>query len=66
MLQELNSREGDGISVTLYWDNGCDRTMLRVVDDRTETDELFDVPALSAADAFDHPFCYLQRDTRCI
>ena len=61
MLQELNTREGDGIAVTLYWDNAFHRTMIRLVDDRTETDETFHVPAFAAADAFDHPFCYLQR-----
>jgi hypothetical protein len=59
MLQELNSRGGDGITVSLYWDNEDHTTMIRLVDDRTETDETFHVPATSAGDAFDHPFCYL-------
>ena len=59
MLQELNRRAGDGITVTLYWDNRFHRTMIRLTDDRTETDETFHVPAFAAVDAFDHPFCYL-------
>jgi hypothetical protein len=58
MLQELNSREGDGITVVLYWDRGLDRTLIRLVDERTDIDETFEVPASSAADAFVHPFCY--------
>ena len=59
MLKELNSRTGDGLSVTLYWDSTFDRTLIRLLDDRTETDEMFQVPAPAAADAFNHPFCYL-------
>jgi hypothetical protein len=60
MLHELNSREGNGITVSLYWDSEDDATIVRIVDDRTETDETFHVPASAAADAFDHPFCYLE------
>ena len=59
MLQELNNREGDGITVTLYWDGELRRTMIRLLDERTATDEMFRVPAFAAADAFDHPFWYL-------
>ena len=58
MLQELNTREGDGITVTLYWDAKAGRTLIRLADDRTELDETFEVPASAAADAFVHPFCY--------
>jgi hypothetical protein len=58
MLKELNSRAGDGITVTLYWDSTFDRTMIRLTDDRTETDETFQVPTFAAADAFEHPFFY--------
>jgi hypothetical protein len=32
--------------------------MIRLTDDRTETDETFQVPAFAAADAFEHPFFY--------
>ncbi len=60
MLQELNSREADGVTVTLYWDDTFGTTTIHVVDDRTETDATFDVPASAAADAFHHPFCYLE------
>jgi hypothetical protein len=60
MLQELNSREGDGIAVSLYWNNEDQTTVIRLIDDRTETDETFRVPAFAAADAFHHPFCYLR------
>jgi hypothetical protein len=58
MLNELNSRTGDGITVTLYWDDELDRTMIHLTDDRTEIDETFVVPPHAAADAFDHPFYY--------
>jgi hypothetical protein len=58
MLKELNRRVGDGITVTLYWDDEFNRTMIRLTDDRTETDETFQVPAAAAGDAFDHPFYY--------
>jgi len=61
MFQELNNREANGISVSLYWDDAFYRTMIRIVDARTATDETFQVPAFAAADAFDHPFCYLHR-----
>jgi len=59
MMQELNTRQGDGITVSLYWNNEDHTTAIRLVDARTEIDETFDVPAFAAADAFDHPFCYL-------
>jgi hypothetical protein len=59
MLKELESRDGDGISVTLLWDSEFHRTMIRLVDYHAETIETFQVPAFAAADAFDHPFYYL-------
>ena len=61
MLHELNTREGDGITVSLYWDNEDDTTIVRLIDGLTETDQTFHVPPHAAADAFDHPFCYLAR-----
>ena len=60
MMQELNSREGDGITVSLYWNSEDQTTVIRLVDDRTATDETFRVPGFAAADAFHHPFCYLR------
>jgi hypothetical protein len=59
MMQELNRRDAEGINVTLYWDNEFHRTMIRLVDYRTETIETFQVPAYAAADAFQHPYYYL-------
>jgi len=59
MLQELDTRAADGITVTLYWDGTFQRTLIRLVDQRSATDETFEVPAPSAADAFEHPFYYL-------
>ena len=58
MLRELDTRRGDGITVTLYWDSTSERTLIRLVDERTETDETFPIPAPTAADAFEHPFYY--------
>jgi hypothetical protein len=58
MLQELDKRAGDGITVTLYWDNQFHRTMIQLVDAKTDTSDLFHVPAYAAADAFAHPFYY--------
>ena len=63
MLEELNRRVGEGIAVTLYWDSVGHRTMIRLVDDRLEIDEVFQVPAREAAEAFEHPFCYLGPST---
>jgi hypothetical protein len=61
MLQELDSRDGDGISVTLLWDNDSRQTLIQLIDDRNATTETFVVAPHSAADAFAHPFCYLTR-----
>lgn len=64
MLQELNSRTGDGIAVTLYWDNTFHRTVIHLVDERTEMDETFQIPPPAAADAIEHPFYYLAASTQ--
>ena len=64
MLHELDTRTGDGITVTLYWDSTSECTTIHLVDERTETDEIFQIPASAAADAFEHPFCYLASGTQ--
>jgi YD repeat-containing protein len=64
MLRELDTRTGDGITVTLYWDSASERTTIHLVDERTETDETFQIPASTAADAFEHPFYYLASSAR--
>ena len=64
MLRELDTRRGDGITVTLYWDSTSERTLIRVIDERTAMDETFQIPGPTAADAFEHPFYYLASSTR--
>jgi YD repeat-containing protein len=59
MLRELDTRAGDGITITLYWDSFSRRTIIHLLDKRTEIDATFQVPHQAAADAFEHPFCYL-------
>jgi hypothetical protein len=57
-FQELDHREGDGISVSLRW-NPCDGSLaVAVVDSRTETCFEFAVAPGRALDAFRHPFAY--------
>ena len=56
--QELDSREGDGITVSLLWRQAGNVISIAVLDERTGEDFEFVVAAESALDAFRHPFAY--------
>jgi hypothetical protein len=56
-LHELDSREGNGLSVALFWSDGDSTVTLRVADAGFPTWTV-NVPRERASDAFAHPFCY--------
>jgi hypothetical protein len=58
MFVELDTRNGDGLTVTLAWDRDTGRTQIAVHDMRSDRLIAFVVPPASAADAFRHPFRY--------
>ena len=58
MFVELDTRRGDGLTVTLEWDRDTGRTQIVVHDMREDGLIAFGVPAASAADALRHPFRY--------
>jgi hypothetical protein len=58
MFVELNTRRGDGLTVTLEWDRDTGRTQIVVHDMRFDELIAFAVPPVRAADAFRHPFRY--------
>jgi hypothetical protein len=55
MFVELDTRHGDGLTVTLEWDRDTGHTQ---IDMRSDGLIAFVVPPVSAADAFRHPFGY--------
>jgi hypothetical protein len=57
--QELDSRESDGISVSLLWYADLDVVAVRVVDRETEEELEVEVAARDALDAFRHPYAYI-------
>lgn len=58
MFVELDTRHGDGLTVTLEWDCDSGQTQIVVLDARSDGLVAFVVPPVSAADAFRHPFRY--------
>jgi carotenoid cleavage dioxygenase-like enzyme len=58
MFVELDTRESDGLIVSLEWDRDTGRTQLVVGDVRAATKITFPVPRARAGDAFRHPFRY--------
>ena len=58
MFVELDTRHGDGLTVTLEWDRATGQTQIVVNDIRAEGPIAFPVAPVSAADAFHHPFRY--------
>ena len=59
MLRELNNRNNDGISVTLFWDDSDNSTVIEIEDIREDSSVSFAVAPENAADAFAHPYAYL-------
>jgi hypothetical protein len=58
MFVELDTRHGDGLTVTLEWDRDSGQTQIVVHDARFDGLLAFGVPAANAAEAFRHPFRY--------
>jgi hypothetical protein len=57
VLTELDHRENDGISVTLWWITPEDQLMVSVHDSKTHEDfTLNDIPKDRAREYFDHPY----------
>jgi hypothetical protein len=56
--KELAHRAGDGIDVSLYWDERTNRVTIRVDDARSDESFELDIEGRSALDAFRHPFAY--------
>ena len=58
MFVELDTRQNDGLAVSLEWDRDTGDTQIVVHDTRTAIDVVFGVPGAKAGDAFRHPFRY--------
>lgn len=58
MFIELDTRRGDGLTVTLEWDRDTGQTQIVIQDIRADAPLAFRVPPADAADAFRHPFRY--------
>ena len=58
MFVELDTRQIDGLTVSLQWNRATGETQVVVYDSRTAIEVAFGVPAARAADAFQHPFRY--------
>jgi hypothetical protein len=59
MFVELDTRQNDGLTVSLEWDGDTGDTQVVVYDKRAAIGVAFGVPGAKAADAFRHPFRYL-------
>jgi hypothetical protein len=58
MFVELDTRRGDGLTVTLEWDRDTGQTQIVLHDIRVDGLIAFEVPPADAADAFRHPYRY--------
>jgi hypothetical protein len=56
--KELAHRAGDGIDVSLYWNERTNRVAVKVYDARSGESFELDVDGRSALDAYRHPFAY--------
>jgi len=57
-MRELDSRDANGIEVTLFWNERTDRVLVSVVEEYSGDRFTFVVDAVNALDAFNHPFAY--------
>ena len=58
MFVELDTRETDGLTISLEWDRDTDTTQIVLTDLRASSQIAFPVPRRRAGDAFRHPFTY--------
>jgi hypothetical protein len=56
--QELASRDGDGLEISLLWSKAADRVKVTVADSRLEESFELDIVGADALAAFYHPFAY--------
>jgi carotenoid cleavage dioxygenase-like enzyme len=59
MFVELDTRQNEGLTVSLEWDRDSGQTQIVVSDARTAVQTVLAVPRSRAADAFRHPFRYV-------
>ena len=59
MFVELDTRQNEGLTVSLEWDRDTGDTQIVVRDARAASIVVVGVPGANAADAFRHPFNYL-------
>jgi hypothetical protein len=55
---ELDTRQSDGLTVSLEWDRDTGTTQVVIKDARAANEIAFPVPQARAGDAFRHPFRY--------
>jgi len=55
---ELDTRKGDGLTISLEWDRDTGMTQIVVEDLRAASQLVVSVPQARAGDAFRHPFRY--------
>jgi hypothetical protein len=56
--RELAQRTGDGLEVTLYWNQPTDRVTVAVLDLHSAEAVEFEIDGGAALDAFNHPYAY--------
>ena len=60
MFVELDTRQTDGLIVSLEWERETGKTQIVVEDAWNASQIVVAVPGASAGDAFRHPFRYLR------
>ncbi len=64
MERELDHRNGDGIDITLLWDEDADTVLVAVENEHTGDFLRIAVEHADALDAFHHPFAYAHSGSR--
>ncbi len=59
MFVELNTRQNNGLTVSLEWDRDTGATQIVVEDARDASLIMFRIPSADAADAFRHPYMFI-------
>lgn len=56
--RELAQRTGNGIEVTLFWNESTNLVTIAVIDSHSAEELEFEVDGSCALDAFNHPYAY--------
>ena len=59
MFVELDTRQNNGLTVSLEWDRDTGATQIVIQDARDASVTVFGVPNADAADAFRHPYMFI-------